>query len=172
MSVVIQYATQDDAKHIANIHVSAWQAAYDGLMPDTLLNNLNVLDCEQAWQERLLQGCKVLIANALDQTLGFLSYCPSRDTDANPEKTAEISAIYLAPTQWHKGIGTALYQAMRNEVLKLGFTDITLWVLETNEPAKLFYERLGFTTSGDTKIEIIETIELKEIRYKKTFTKL
>lgn len=45
------------------------------------------------------------------------------------------------------------------------FTQITLWVLDTNEIARKFYEKMGFKPDGTTKIDVRENFELREIRY-------
>ncbi len=46
-----------------------------------------------------------------------------------------------------------------------GFRDIMLWVLETNERVRRFYERTGFRRDGTIKIEYREGFELRELRY-------
>jgi ribosomal protein S18 acetylase RimI-like enzyme len=171
MTIVIKNAAIDDAKEIATIHVQSWKTAYAGIMPAIILNSLSIENYQHAWHERLTQGCKVLIATELDQIHGFVSYCPSRDEDADPVKTAEISAIYLAPEQFRKGLGTRLCEAAEAAVSESGFEELTLWVLDANRPARMFYERLGFTATGDAVADNFNKVELKEILYKKIVTK-
>jgi ribosomal protein S18 acetylase RimI-like enzyme len=170
MTIVIKNATISDAKDIATIHVHSWKKAYAGIVPAIILNSLSIENYHNAWHEYLTQGCTVLLATELDQVHGFVSYCPSRDKDADPVKTAEISAIYLAPEQFRKGLGTRLCEAVEAAISESGFAELTLWVLDANHPARAFYERLGFIPTGDAVANHFDKIELKEILYKKIIT--
>ena len=46
-----------------------------------------------------------------------------------------------------------------------GFGSVKVWVLETNQRARSFYEKFGFKTDGLSKTEKREDFELREIRY-------
>ncbi len=45
------------------------------------------------------------------------------------------------------------------------FRDVTLWVLDSNEIGRRFYERYGWTKDGTTKTDTIGDAEVMEIRY-------
>jgi len=47
----------------------------------------------------------------------------------------------------------------------VGYKKITLWVLETNETTRKWYEFKGWKVEGTTKTEPREGFELHEIRY-------
>ena len=47
----IRRPTVDDAPDIASIHVSAWQAAYRGIVPDAFLDALSVDQREARWSD-------------------------------------------------------------------------------------------------------------------------
>jgi len=49
-------ATETDSVAIAQILVYSWQAAYRGIMPDDLLNNLSIQQREQVWRKHLNSG--------------------------------------------------------------------------------------------------------------------
>lgn len=46
----------------------------------------------------------------------------------------------------------------------------TLWVLETNERARRFYEIAGWLPDGATKTEMRGSVELREVRYHASLT--
>ena len=46
-----------------------------------------------------------------------------------------------------------------------GFRKATLWVLATNQPARCFYERLGWVHDGAVKIDDRGEFALRELRY-------
>lgn len=51
----IRVPTKAEAADIATVHVSAWQSAYEGMLPKDLLNNLSVERRSQGWL-RVLQS--------------------------------------------------------------------------------------------------------------------
>lgn len=70
-----------------------------------------------------------------------------RDPDDPP--VGHLSRIYVDPTMWDAGVGTALHHAAIADLAGRGFATATLWVLEDNVRARRWYERLGWTqTSG------------------------
>lgn len=56
-----------------------------------------------------------------------------------------------------------------NEALKRlkkdGYKKATLWVLDTNEKTRKWYESKGWKVEGATKIDKRDNFELKETRY-------
>jgi ribosomal protein S18 acetylase RimI-like enzyme len=63
--------------------------------------------------------------------------------DDDPAPTAEVRALYVAPTCRRQGIGAALLRAAARELNALGLSTIRLEVLSANLPARAFYEQLG-----------------------------
>jgi GNAT superfamily N-acetyltransferase len=141
----IRKATIQDASAIAFVHVRSWQVAYRGQMADEFLDGLDVETRANLWRE-LAQDPDKIILVAEDEEgdiVGFSALSPSRDADANPN-TAEVTAIYVHPEQWKKGVGRALLSASLDQVRKRGFDHVTLWVLEGNQRARSFYENVWF----------------------------
>ena len=164
----IRYATILDAAAIANTHVASWQAAYCGQIPDNILDSLSVDEREKMWQELLENDVPVLVLEAHSGDIaGFLSYCKSRDEDAISETIAEISALHLKSSYWRQGFGRLLCNEAINELKKLGYSEVTLWVLDSNKQARQFYEAIGFINSADIKITQEEGYTMQEIRYRK-----
>jgi L-amino acid N-acyltransferase YncA len=148
----VRKATVEDASGIAFVHVRSWQVAYRGHMPDEFLDSLDLEKRTNMWRE-LTQDPDKIIFVAEDREgkiVGFSALGPSRDADANPN-TAEVSAIYVHPEKWKKGIGRALLSASLDHVRKCEFDQLTLWVLEANQRARSFYESFGFIQDGAMK---------------------
>lgn len=105
----IRHATPEDADDIARIHIAAWRQAYRGLMPDDVLDRLDVRTRADAWRDILEQiESPCLLAQIDGRTAGFISLCGSRDPDRDGQAVGEISAIYLDPACWRRGIGSRL----------------------------------------------------------------
>lgn len=168
MTVIkIRRATEKDASAIAKVHVNSWQSIYRGSLPDAVLDSLSIEQRTKEWHERLDAGIDVWVAEVNHQIVGFASMCPSRDEDADPIKVVEISAIYLLPEFWRKGIGIKLCEPIFHAAAKNGFKEITLWVLESNTRAIKFYESIGFIGTEQVSNHHMGCDNLRVIRYKK-----
>jgi ribosomal protein S18 acetylase RimI-like enzyme len=65
---------------------------------------------------------------------------------------AELYAIYVVPSRWSTGAGSALLDGVLALAAQSGYTDISLWVLEANARARRFYERVGFALTGESAV--------------------
>lgn len=161
----IRQATLEDAPAIAQIHVQTWQKAYRGQVPDTYLDTLDIVQRTKTWKKILLSGeLKVFVADLKNDLVGFCTLGKSCDKDAR-KNTGEIGAIYIAPPVWRKGYGKKLIETAIDESKRMAFDTLTLWVLDSNTPAKLFYEQIGFRPDGTQKQENRTDFVLSEVRY-------
>ena len=166
----IRCANEKDAGQIAKVHIDSWQATYRGIIPDSFLDNLSVEKRKQEWIQYLQSGTQAWVAISNAKVIGFVSICPTRDTDDDAKKIAEISSIYLLPAYLNKGIGKQLCQAAFNQAIKQNFKEMTVWVLEKNSKARHFYEKLGFSHKvGDVEFDHIGCESLQVVRYRKLF---
>jgi ribosomal protein S18 acetylase RimI-like enzyme len=164
----IRRATPDDAQALARIHIDSWRSAYRGLVPDAYLDGLDY--------ESEARNLRHALAAETEETycveekarlLAFVTLSASRDPDADPERTGEIRAIYVAPQDWHRGIGRALYRYAEDVLRSRGYGHATLWVFEQNAQARRFYEAVGFTVDGAVKTLCRGDAPLKAVRYGK-----
>ncbi len=165
----VREAVERDGLAIASIHVRSWQAAYRGQLPDEYLDNLSV-------DERLAR-LRASIASpppewrmwvAVDgpgRVVGFACTGRSEDADATPE-TGEVLAIYLEPEAFGKGVGRELFARAVEDLGERGFRTATLWVLETNDQARRFYEAAGWRHDGAVATERIDCSNLPTVRYR------
>lgn len=168
-TLLIRDADVDDATRIAEIHVHAWQRAYAGLMPASILDRLSVQERTALWRARLEKAqAMMLVCTSVHEVCGWLACGPSRDDDAG-ESVGEIYGLYVDPISWRSGVGTLLWQTASTR-LAMRFGCATLWVLDGNTSARQFYERIGFRldASKDKTIEL-EGVRLLERRYTQGF---
>jgi len=161
----IRDADVSDAEAIARIHVRSWQVAYRGMMPDSLLDNLSVQDRILQWQKRLTDHKEsTLVVETGGSVAGWATFGQSRDDDAGA-RTGELTAIYLDPLVWGRGLGKLLYREIEKRLQQAAFTEVTLWVLEANSRARRFYSSIGYAEEdGTTKSVLREGVEIPEIR--------
>ena len=166
----IRPAQPRDAAAIARIHVRTWQAAYRGQVPDAYLGSLDAeIEERTARWERLIASAVSrrqgqLLALDGDRIVGFVTFGPS-DDEPDPE-VGEVYAIYVDPGSWDHGFGRELFAAASRGLSDAGFHAATLWVLDTNERARRFYEAAGWAADGATKTERRGDVELHEVRYR------
>ena len=107
----------------------------------------------------------VLVAEDEARIVGFSSFGPFRGEEESRLLTGEIYSIYVLEDFWNRGIGRTLTENALTALERDGFGSVKVWVLETNQRARSFYEKFGFKTEGLTKTEKREGFELREIRY-------
>jgi L-amino acid N-acyltransferase YncA len=165
--IQIRDAVPADAPVIAEIHVTAWQVAYAGILPDGYLTALSIEKHTAFWKLELTAGRTItMVAVHSDTIIGWISGGMCRDADA-PECT-EVHALYVSPDWWGGGSGKKLMRAVSSRFPSASAT--TLWVLEQNRRGKRFYQHLGFAADGAAKIIRIGGAELTEIRLRKEGT--
>jgi ribosomal protein S18 acetylase RimI-like enzyme len=147
----IEKATIEDARGIAEVHVESWRVAYAGIVPPSYLAALSVAQREDSWKRQLLDGTPhILVARAAHRIVGFIAFGACRDAEA-PSTHGEIWALYVLPSHWSAGTGTALCRSALEMLGKLGFAAVSLWVLSSNRRGIGFYETLGFTRVPDSE---------------------
>jgi len=169
MSIQVRPATLRDAKAIAQIHVSAWQDAYKGLLPETALDSLSVQKRQAFWREAIdLCEPQVMVAHIDGELMGFVGFDRSRDK-GTPSTTGEIWAMYADPVHWDKGVGLALWDAARDGLQEEGCTKVTLWTWLRNERGLGFFEKAGFKRElGSAKTTEVAGTRLEELRLQRS----
>jgi ribosomal protein S18 acetylase RimI-like enzyme len=163
--VVIRPATPADAEAIARVHVESWSSAYAAVLPAEFLASLDTAERAGMWRTVLSRPeVRVLVAEADGRTLGFASFGPSRDEDAEPGDL-ELYTIYLDPKTWGRGVARDLLRTVLADVPPA--TPMSLWVLKENQRAQHFYRRHGFHPDGIERIEEIAGKPLTEVRYRR-----
>lgn len=150
----------DDRFAISHIYEESWKYAYKDIIPQSYLKSIPT----GHWIPNLDKaGMNTLVLIGNDTFIGTSSYCKSRFSDF--DSFGEIVSIYFLPQYMGKGYGKQLLDAAINELTKLGYRDIFLWVLEENHRARKFYEKAGFVLSDNYLDDNIGGKELREIQY-------
>jgi GNAT superfamily N-acetyltransferase len=164
----IREAEARDAEILAQIHVRAWQEAYRGQLTDDYLDGLSVADRAEQWRGSLAhqrETWRTWVAEDGGAVIGWATTGPSEDADAE-DRTGEVYAIYLEPDRVGTGIGRALFAHAVDDLRQRGFATVTLWVLETNERARRFYEIAGWKPDGAVSSEHVDCEMRPTTRYR------
>lgn len=150
----------DDRLAVSRIYAESWRHAYKGIVPQSFLDGLSEDNCGKKLDR---EGIYHLVAAADGKLVGTSSYCKSRFPEY--AEYGEIISIYFLPEYMGKGCGKKLLAAAVEKLSEMGFRDVFLWVLEENHNARAFYERCGFSPSGDRMTSDIGGKNLAELQY-------
>jgi L-amino acid N-acyltransferase YncA len=143
--IEIRRATVADADAIAEVHVSSWRTTYAGIVDQTYIDALSVIDRAAAWKRWFAKPemSDVLVAtDASGAIVGFISGGEIREPV--PGFDAELHAIYLVQSHQGIGLGRRLVRAWATLAAGRGFRAAVVRVLAQNS-AREFYARLGAT---------------------------
>lgn len=162
--VHVRRAIPEDANAIATVHMSSWQFAYAGLLPEVVIRSQSLPDRAAFWREFVANpdNWPVFLLEDSCDIVGFSSPIPARDDDVDRLTVSELAAIYLDESASGKGLGAALLRNCWDESRSRGCTSMVLWVLESNSRALSFYRKHGFVADGESKYE--EQSAANEIR--------
>jgi ribosomal protein S18 acetylase RimI-like enzyme len=161
----IRRALRADAVSVARIHVESWKVAYRGIMPQDVIARTDVAYRTKSWKEQIAsRDWPVLLLEKRGVPLAFCQMVPSRDEDDDPTRVGHITSLHVLPQLRGRGHGHALMDHVLAEFGRRGFTDVTLWVLEANQPARRFYEKSGFALDGGRRTN--SRTEVPEVRYR------
>lgn len=139
----LRAARPADARAIAEVLVASWRDSYRGILPDDVLDRLDVEDRTISRREILRDGSGLQLV-ACDTTYGdVVGFC-----DAGPSRRpgpweGEVYAIYLAHHAKRHGLGTRMFDDVMAWLHGRGARSMIVWVLERNDHARRFYEALG-----------------------------
>ncbi len=99
---------------------------------------------EQRWRDRLgLPGSHNVVAVLDGEPAGMASGVPGEAPDQ-----AELISMWVAPAGRGRGVGAALVEEVARWARSTGARTLSLDVVEANQPARVLYERQGFTVVG------------------------
>ena len=166
----IRKATETDIPAIASLHIEGWKGAYGGIVDQAYLDTLSLDMRIKSWTEWMAaQESDTFLAEADSKAAGFVTIGrtktpPPGSSPIRPSHSGEIYALYLHPSAWRQGIGTALLKHAARELKARKHSTLCLWVLDANVRGKAFYEKMGGQKLGGKMIEIGPS-NLKEICY-------
>ncbi|MFC7303275.1 GNAT family N-acetyltransferase [Streptomyces monticola] len=170
MDVYVREMTEADCPAVAEIRVLGWQFAYAGLIPQSYLDAMSVIDDRERCRDRLAraaQGVVALVAERAGTVVGWASFGPYRDGDLPPTAT-ELYALYVHPDHIGTGAGRALAAEVVARCSASGTPRLLLWVLKGNSRARRFYELAGFAPDGAEEPFEVEGVPVPEVRYART----
>ena len=139
----VREAVTGDAEGIARVHTDSWQTSYRGILPDTVLDRIDVGQRAES-RRKILRDPAVFQLVAYDVTHNdIVGLCDAGASRRNVPYAGEVYAIYLAHRAKRHGIGQEMFERVMAWFVANNMRSMIVWVLENNHHARRFYEALG-----------------------------
>jgi GNAT superfamily N-acetyltransferase len=138
---VIREARPDEADIVAAIQRDASLAALAHIFPPERYP-YPMDEIRQRWRDFLAdEELTVLAAEEDGEAVGVAAF-----------RSEWLDGLYVLPSWWSRGVGRALHDEVLHRLREEGSIHCHLWVLEHNDRARRFYERLGWHEDGETRV--------------------
>lgn len=146
MTAALRPAGRTDAPALAEVFVAAWRAGYRGVVPEDVIEGLEVAEWT-ATLGRLLDDPRRHTVVAVDEAgtpVGFAAYGEDGE-DGEHSGGGYLASLYVHPRAAGAGVGGRL---LRHALDAMSDVDVGLWVFEGNAAARRLYQRAGFRPDG------------------------
>lgn len=144
----IRNATVDDIFIIRELTFKIWPATYASILsPEQIAYMLDMMYSVASLTKQFNTGHSFILCYKNDEPVGFASW------SLMESDIYRLHKIYLLPEQQGNGIGKYMIDHIINELRKVHGKYLELNVNRYN-PAKSFYERLGFKVYREEDIDI------------------
>lgn len=138
---MIREARADEAEALAAIQRVASLAANAHIFPPDLYP-FPTAEIVERWRDSLDDDAvTVLVHEEAGSTVGVAG-----------SRAEWLDGLYVLPEWWSRGVGRSLHDEVLERQRAAGVQRCHLWVLERNDRARRFYERLGWAENGDTRV--------------------
>ena len=149
-TLMIRPADLDDINTIGFLAQQIWPDAYkDILSADQLKYMLKLIYSPRSLRRQMVdEHHRFLLVEQEEEPIGFASWSSTKDPGV-----FKLHKIYVLPDRQGKGLGKTLLQFVFESVRPEGAKKLRLNVNRHNK-ARQFYERMGFTVTGEEDIDI------------------
>lgn len=144
----IRKATQFDLSVIQDIAYKTWPSTYGNILtPDSLNYMLGYFYSLDALKDQMQKGQEFFIAELNNAAIGFASISKYE------KETYKLNKLYVLPNIQKSGAGKALMDHV-TEIIRSHEAKQLILNVNRNNPAKGFYERLGFTILKEEDVDL------------------
>ena len=136
MNITIRNMLLTDIEAVVNVAIKSWHATYEGIIPRHVQNRFLEIAYSKEMLKQRCEKTHVYVATDHENIIGFANF-----SNVKKDGEVELSAIYLLPTVWGKGIGS---QLLAYGIEQLSPTAIFINVEAENEVGKQFYVARNF----------------------------
>jgi ribosomal protein S18 acetylase RimI-like enzyme len=170
----VRRATVADARGLARINIAGWRGAYRGIVPEPVLESLDLERRTAAFVRRLAgERMATFVAVTPDDVVAaYATVTPVRtgSDDVPDRRTGELASLYADQDHLGQSAGHAAHQAGMDRLGAQGFDRAVLWVFQANTVARRFYERHGWCCDDVRRNEVLGSLPVREVRYSRSLS--
>jgi GNAT superfamily N-acetyltransferase len=160
----VRVAKVGDAEAIARAHTLSWQTSYRGILPDNVLDRIDVGQRADS-RRRIILDAKIFQLVAYDLTHGdIVGLCDAGPARRHAPYGGEIYALYLVQHAKMHGLGREMLERSQAWLAANHKRSMIIWVLENNVHARRFYEAMG-GRAGATYRSTVGGFPVTEVSY-------
>lgn len=168
MTLTLRHAVAADLMAVGALHQRSRVAAYSPFLPPEALALPTPEMMGEYWVQRWTyerDDHLMTVAERDGRLVGFTYVGPDELDGVVDPDAAMLRAIHLEPTEQGRGTGRTLMLDALHTMRSRGYTRATLWVLRANAHARRFYERGGWTPTGDERDDHLGPVVTRQLRY-------
>lgn len=143
MRFAIREARLADAEGIARAHTASWRTSYRGILPDAVLDRIDVDQRASSWRT-VLQNPGILTLVAYDVTHhDIVGLCDAGASRGHTGYDGEVYRFYLEHHARRHGLGREMFERVIDWLRAQRRRSLIIWVLDNNHHARRFYEAMG-----------------------------
>jgi len=158
--IAVRDAQAEDAEAFVRAYEVAWDAMAVPLVGKALADLAPLesrLESFRSGLEQSSDDARILVAER-DATIVGIA------TSVRDGASCELRGLYVVPDAWGTGVARRLLETALDAMRERGAAEAVLWVLEANGRARGFYEREGWTLTGETRASPLGP---RELRYRR-----
>lgn len=151
--ICIRQAQSRDIKQIAKIKVDGWKNTYKGIIDDEFLNSMSI-----SKQINIINNYSLNTMFVAENNNEILGVCRIYDYNESvyddKEIDCEIREFYVNPSLKRMGIGSKLFNFIKEYFSQKGKRKLYIGCLKDNYSARKFYEKMGGISVNGKEIDI------------------
>lgn len=136
MTIAIRKMQLADIEAVAQVATKSWHATYEGIIPQHIQERFLSMAYNKEMLKQRCEKTPMYVALGHENIVGFANF-----SNVKKEGEVELSAIYLLPEVWGKGIGS---QLLAYGIVQLSPSAIYINVEAENKVGKQFYAARNF----------------------------
>ena len=142
--IIIRDAVFADIADVAIIHIDSWCRTYKGIIDQDYLDEMKEnLPKRVARMKKEFTLRKMLVATIDKKIVAFTEYSLTNEFSKDLDIDCELCGLYVKNEYLNKGIGTKLFNYVKDTFIKEGKKQMGIWCLKDNKNAINFYKSKG-----------------------------
>lgn len=145
----MRLATEEDLASIVSIFLSCWKESYADVLSAEVREAMDAERAEQLWNKSFFdETLRTYISYEDKNPTAVFRYGAARDEAG----AGHLYSLYVDPRFSGRGVGRSIMEEVISLARSDAFERITLWVFESNLPARALYKKFGFEPTGRSRM--------------------